>query len=198
MINLIDFTKSKVRKKILQYFFTNPEKEDYLREIARKFDEDPSNLLKEMTRLEKEKIFVSDMRGKQKYYKLNTSHPLYNELKSIVFKTIGIRGELENIVNKDNSILSAFIYGSYAKNLQDSTSDVDILMVIDEKKFDENKLISKIHKLESLLSREFNYIYYSDKELSKKIAGKDSFITNIINKSKIILKGQELIERIQP
>jgi predicted nucleotidyltransferase len=197
MINLIDFTKSKTRKKILQYFFTNPKKEDYLREIARKFDEDPSNLSKELTRLEKERIFISDMRGKQKYYRLNTLHPLYNELKSIVFKTIGIKGELENIVSKDKGILSAIIYGSYAKNSEDSASDVDILMIIDEKEFNENKLISKIHKLESLLSREFNYTYYSHNEFTTRIAGKDSFIINVINGPIILLKGQELIEKSQ-
>jgi len=197
MINLIDLTKSKVRKKILQYFFTNPENENYLRELARKFDEDPSNLSKELTRLEKEKIFTSIMRGKQKYYKLNTLHPLYNELKSIVFKTIGIKGQLENIINENKGIFSAFIYGSYAKNLQNSTSDVDILMIIDENEFDENKFIPEIHKLESLVLREFNYSYYSCEEFAEKIASKDSFITNILNEPKIILKGQELIEKIQ-
>ena len=110
MINLLDLTKSKSRRKILQYFFTNPDQELYLREIARKFKEDPSNLSKEMNRLEKENIFISSFMGKQKYYKLNKSHPLFDELKSIVFKTIGVKGRLEKIVNEVIGILSAFIY----------------------------------------------------------------------------------------
>jgi len=194
MINLLDLTKSKLRRKILQYFFTNPEQEYYLREIARKFQEDPSNLSKEMNRLENEDIFISNYKGKQKYYKLNKSHPLFNELKSIVFKTIGIKGSLENIVNEVRGILSAFIYGSYAKNTEKSISDIDLFIIIDKKNFHENKFLLYIHQLESQLSREINYSYYSLEEWREKVENNESFIINIIKEPKIILKGQKIIE----
>ena len=197
MINLLDLTKSKLRGKILQYFFTNPEQESYLREIARKFQEDPSNLSKEMIRLEKEDIFVSNYKGKQRYYKLNKSHPLFNELKSIVFKTIGVKGRLENIVNEDKGIISAFIYGSYAKNTENSSSDIDLFIIIDKEKFRENKFLSYIHQLESQLSREINYTYYSLEEWKEKVANNESFIINIIKEPKIILKGQKIVENVQ-
>ena len=168
MINLLDLTKSKSRRKILQYFFTNPDQELYLREIARKFKEDPSNLSKEMNRLEKENIFISSFMGKQKYYKLNKSHPLFDEFKSIVFKTIGVKGRLENIVNEVIGILSAFIYGSYAKNTESFSSDIDLFMIIDKKKFNENTLLPNINELESQISREINYTYYSWEEWKEK------------------------------
>lgn len=197
MINLLDLTKSKLRRKILLYFFTNPEQESYLREIARKFQEDPSNLSKEMIRLEKENIFVSNYKGKQKYYKLNKSHPLFNELKSIVFKTIGVKGRLENIVNEVKGIISAFIYGSYAKNTENSASDIDLFMIINKKKFRENEFLPYIHQLESQLSREINYTYYSLEEWREKVANNESFIINIIKEPKIILKGQKIIENVQ-
>ena len=197
MINLLDLTKSKLRRKILQYFFTNPEQESYLREIARKFQEDPSNLSKEMIRLEKENIFVSNYKGKQKYYKLNKSHPLFNELKSIVFKTIGVKGRLENIVKEVKGIISAFIYGSYAKNTENSASDIDFFMIIDKNKFRENEFLPYIHQLESQLSREINYTYYSLEEWREKVANNESFIINIIKEPKIILKGQKIVENVQ-
>ena len=197
MINLLDLTKSKLRRKILQYFFTNPEQESYLREIARKFQEDPSNLSKEMTRLEKEDIFVSSFKGKQKYYKLNKSHPLFNELKSIIFKTIGVKGRLENIVNEVKGIISAFIYGSYAKNTENSASDIDLFIIIDKKKFRENEFFPYIHQLEYQLSREINYTYYSMEEWREKVANNESFIINIIKEPKIILKGKEIVGNVQ-
>jgi len=198
MINLLDLTKSKLRRKILQYFFTNPEQESYLREIARKFQEDPSNLSKEMIRLEKEDIFISNYKGKQKYYKLNKSHPLFNELKSIVFKTIGVKGSLENTVNEVKGIISAFIYGSYAKSTENSASDIDLFIIIDKKKFHENKFLPYIHQLESQLSREINYSYYSLEEWREKVENNESFIINIIKEPKIILKGQKIVENVQP
>jgi hypothetical protein len=47
---------------------------------------------KELTRLEEEGIFLSRRKGNLIYYLLNQSYPLFDELKSIVFKTIGIQG----------------------------------------------------------------------------------------------------------
>jgi len=193
MINLLDLTKSNLRRKILQYFFTNPDQQLYMREIARKFKEDPSNLSKEMNRLEKDKIFISSFMGKQKYYKINKSHPLFDELKSIVFKTIGIKGKLEDIVSKAAGILSSFIYGSFAKNNEDISSDIDLFIIIDKEKFDENEFLPKINELESQISREINYTYYSLQEWKEKIKKNDSFILNIISEPIIILKGKEII-----
>ena len=193
MINLLDLTKSNLRKKILQYFFTNPDQQLYLREIARKFKEDPSNLSKEMNKLEKDKIFISRFMGKQKYYNINKSHPLFDELKSIVFKTIGIKGRLEEIVSKAAGILSSFIYGSFAKSAEDISSDIDLFIITDKEKFDENKFLPKINELESQISREINYTYYSLQECKEKIEKNDSFILNIISGPIIILKGKEII-----
>jgi len=189
MISLLDLTKSRLRRKIFQYFFTNHDGELYLREIARKFNEDPSNLSKELLRLEKENIFTSSLKGNQKYYKLNTSHPLFKELKSIVFKTIGIKGSLENLVNKNDGIITAFIYGSYAKDSETSSSVIDVCMIIDKDKFKEQDILPPFQEFESRLSREINCIYYSVEEWDEKLKTKDSFVSKIMNKSKIILKG---------
>ena len=189
MISILDLTKSKLRRKIFQYFFTNHDGELYLREIARKFNEDPSNLSKELLRLEKENIFTSSLKGNQKYYKLNTNHPLFKELKSIVFKTIGIKGSLENLVNETTGIITAFIYGSYAKDSEATSSVIDVCMIIDKDKFKEQDILPPIQELELQLSREIKYIYYSVEEWKEKISIKDSFTINIMIESKIVLKG---------
>ncbi len=44
MLNYFELTKSRVRRKILAYFFSNIDIELYLREIARLLDEDPGIL----------------------------------------------------------------------------------------------------------------------------------------------------------
>jgi len=95
MINFLEITKSRLRNKILLHFFTNIDDEMYLREMALTLKEDPGNLSKELSKLEKEGIFISQFRGKQKYFFLNKTYPLFNELKSIIFKTIGIKGSLK-------------------------------------------------------------------------------------------------------
>jgi len=191
MINFLEITKSRLRNKILLHFFTNTDDEMYLREMALRLKEDPGNLSKELSRLEKEGIFISQFRGKQKYFFLNKTYPLFNELKSIIFKTIGIQGSLQNIINKTSGIVTAFIYGSFATGKENASSDIDLCLIVRDSVFNENNFISKIDGLEKTISREINYIYYSEEEWEKQINENDSFIINIKMGPKIVLKGDE-------
>jgi len=192
MINFLEITRSRLRNKILLHFYTNLGDELYLREISEILDEDPGNMSKEMSKLEKEGIFLSRSRGKQKYFSLNKYYPLYDELKSIIFKTIGIRGSIQKIISETDGIVTALIYGSFASGEETSASDVDLCLIIDDEIFDEDKFISKINDFERSISREVNYIYYSEDEWKDKIDKKDSFIETIKNGQKIILKEDDL------
>jgi predicted nucleotidyltransferase len=192
MINFLEITKSRLRNKILLHFFTNVDDEMYLREMALRLKEDPGNLSKELSKLEKEGIFISQYRGKQKYFFLNKAYSLFNELKSIIFKTIGIQGSLQNIINEISGIVSAFIYGSFATGKENASSDIDLCLIVKDSVFNEHNFISKIDGLGKTISREINYIYYSEEEWKKQINENDSFIINIKMGPKIILKGDEL------
>ncbi|KKQ67778.1 MAG: polymerase beta domain protein region protein [Candidatus Peregrinibacteria bacterium GW2011_GWF2_38_29] len=83
--------KSKLTQSLFTYFFLNPEKELYLRELARTLSCDAANLDKTLKKLEKEGLFKSEFHGKQKYYSLNTSFPLYDEYKKIIEKSFGVQ-----------------------------------------------------------------------------------------------------------
>lgn len=192
MINFLEITKSRLRNKILLHFFTNIDDEMYLREMALTLKEDPGNLSKELSKLEKEGIFISQFRGKQKYFFLNKTYPLFNELKSIIFKTIGIKGSLQNIINETSGIVSAFIYGSFATGKENASSDINLCLVVKDSIFNEDNFISKINSLGKTISREINYIYYSEDEWKKQTNENDSFIINIKMGPKIVLKGDEL------
>ena len=192
MINFLEITKSRLRNKILLHFFTNTDDEMYLREMALRLKEDPGNLSKELSRLEQEGIFISQFRGKQKYFFLNKVYPLFNELKSIIFKTIGIQGSLQNIINETSGIVSAFIYDSFATGKENASSDIDLCLVVKNSIFNEDNFISKINSLGKTISREINYIYYSEDEWKKQTNENDSFIVNIKMGPKIVLKGDEL------
>jgi len=192
MVNFLEITRSRLRNKILLHFYTNPKDELYLREISVVLDEDPGNLSKEMSKLEREGIFLSRSSGKQKYFSLDKNYPLYGELKSIIFKTIGIQGSIQEIINETDGIIAAFIYGSFASGEETSDSDVDLCLIVNNEIFDEDKFISKTNDLEKSISREINYIYYSEDEWKDKIIQKDSFIDSIEKGKKIILEGENI------
>ena len=190
MLNYFELTKSKVRRKILAYFFSNIEHELYLREIARLLDEDPGNLSKELSKLEKEHLFSFRFRGNQKYYSLNKEYPLFKEIKSVVFKTIGIEGLLRDLVAYSAGVNVAFIYGSYANSTENTYSDIDLCLIIDNNIFNDDTFIAKINKIEKAILRDIEYIYYSEDEWNKKIKLQDSFILHLINQPKIVLAGE--------
>jgi predicted nucleotidyltransferase len=184
----MEMTKSRLRQKVLLYFYTNTDANVYLRELASILKEDPGNLSKELRKLEKEGIFNPVTRGNQKYITLNQAYPLYKELKSIIFKTIGIEGSLRGIVSHTSGVASAFIYGSFAEHNENSASDIDLLIIGNP---DENALMEEIDKLEPLIGREINYTIYSEAEFKRKQKQQDSFIRNINERPKIVLKSDD-------
>jgi predicted nucleotidyltransferase len=186
MINLLSITKSKLRQGLLTYFFTNPAARLYVREIAALLNEDPGNISKELKMLESSGVFESSLSGKQKYFFLNTRHPLYKELKSIIFKTTGIEGALKGIIKDIEGINVSLIYGSFASDRQSSASDVDLLIIGSP---NEDELMRKIESLENKLQREINYNIYSAREFKERLKKKDSFVLNVTKRPKIMLKG---------
>ena len=187
MVNFLQLTRSRLRQKILSYYFTNPTRRLYLRQAASILKEDPGNLSKEFFRLEKEGVFISEAQGNQKHFYLNRQYPLYNELKSILFKTAGVEGRLKDMVGKTRGIRLSFIYGSYAANKENASSDVDLMIVGNP---DEDKLLKDVEAAERILGREVNYNIYPVTEFKKRLKNRDSFITNILNSPKMILKGE--------
>ncbi len=186
MDNVFGIAKSALRKKVMLYFFANPEANLYVREIAQILGVDVGNLAKELSRLEKEGVFVSNLRGNQKHFTINKAYPLYNELRSIVFKTIGVEGGIKAIVTAIDGILCAFIYGSFAEGKEYSESDIDLLIV---GKPDEDRLIQRLDAFEKETGREINYNIYPPAEFKRRINEKDSFITNVLKRKTITLKG---------
>lgn len=180
-------TKSPLRKKLLSYFFTNPQARLYLRDIAAKLNVDPANLSRELSRLVSDGVFIFQKQGNLKYFSLNSRYPLYRELKSTIFKTIGVQGTLSNLLSKMPGIKGAFIYGSFAKNTEHAASDIDLCLIIRKKEFKENPLLEGLHKLERELGREINYTFFTEEEWESRQRSKDSFVLALLKGKRIEL-----------
>jgi len=178
--------RSKARQKLLAYYFTNPTTRHHLRDLAERLSVDPSNLSKELSRLEREGLFRSEVSGRQKYFQLNREYPLFNEVRSIVAKTIGAVPLLAESLKKIEGIEEAFLYGSFARNQQDAASDVDVL-VIGKPKSD--TLAEIVQKLERQLGREINYTVLTRKELESRRGRKDAFLENVWHNERVSLVG---------
>lgn len=171
---------------ILKLFFKDVEKEYYFREISKILNKEPSYYQKYLDRLVEDKILLDNRRGNMRFFRLNKEHPLYEEIKSIVSKTVGLENELKEIVDKLCDVECAFIFGSIARGKENSNSDVDLMLIGN---VDQDILTPLLSLAEGEIAREINYHIYSREEIIKKIKEHDSFISNIFLSPIIKLKG---------
>lgn len=176
--------RSKVRRKLLGYYFTNPSARHHLRDLAERLSSDPSNLSKELRRLEQEGLFRSETSGRQKYFQLNRQYPLFDEVRRIIEKTIGAGASIRESLKKVGEIDEAYLYGSFAENQQDSASDIDLLIIGIPR---EKDLAQAVRKLERQLGREVNYTVLTPKEFESRRARKDAFLENVWHNKRIPL-----------
>ena len=185
---MIEITKSKTKIAILGLFFNEPAGEFYLRQLESITGYSVGNIRREMMKLEKSGLFLSRIMGKMKLYRLNVAHPLYNEIKNIVRKTIGIEGRLKEIIKKYQDIRFAFIYGSFAGGKEKALSDIDLIVIGG---MDFKGIKTDIYEYQSKIGREINSIIYSPEEFLSKFNSGNHFIRTIIKEPKIFLKGAE-------
>ncbi|MDD4901363.1 MAG: nucleotidyltransferase domain-containing protein [Patescibacteria group bacterium] len=171
---------------LLSFFFKDPDKEYYLTEIARNLNKEASYFQRHLDGFVKDGILLDERKGNLRFFKLNKNYPLYEDIKKIISKTIGIEFKLKELVGVLNGVEIAFIFGSIAKNKENTNSDID-LMLIGE--VDQDELIKKVVELETKLNREINYHIYRKQEFIKNIKENNSFIINIISEPIITLKG---------
>ena len=182
----VSIFKSKTRRDIFRLYFTNPDRKFYLRELERELKIPVSMISKELVNLEKLGMFTSSRTGNLRLFALNQKYLLFDELKSIVFKTVGVVGMLSEAITKLKGVEVAFVYGSFAKVDAGAASDIDLFVI---GHVDERKLMKEISKAEKMLRREINYSVYSRTDFMKKKRARDSFINDLLDGAKIFLLG---------
>src|SRR3954471_22269739 len=74
---------SKTRVKLLQLFYSNPNRSFYVREITRKIDEQINSVRRELSNLLSIGIITSDNTNNKLYYEVNQKYEYYGSLKQI-------------------------------------------------------------------------------------------------------------------
>jgi predicted nucleotidyltransferase len=179
------YLSSKNSKLIIGFLYTNPDRKYYLRELSRIIGKQAGVLQKAANYLVKEKIILDERLGNLRFLSANKSHPLYEELRAIIFKTLGVEGRLRAALISQKAIKVAFLFGSFAKNTSDAASDIDLCVIGTVGMKEINKIISTEEKQ---LHREINYLLYSFREFSDKIIRRDPFILDIL-KGAVFLVG---------
>lgn len=143
---------------------------------------------RELQRLESAGLVSVQMHGNQKHYRANSGSPLFDEICSIVQKTIGLEEPLRAAVESlPGTVHLALVYGSVAKRTDTSTSDVDLLIVADELTLED--VYTALSAAEQLLDRKVNPTLYTSEEFNRRRARSNAFLNRVLGGPVIILSG---------
>jgi predicted nucleotidyltransferase len=179
---------SRARVEILSAFLMNPEKERYVREVARITGQDYKNVSRELRNLQEIGLLSSRNEGNLKFFGINKGFVVYEELKSIFMKTKGVVGVLKEAISREKDIDYALIYGSFAMGTERAESDIDVMVI---GRVSLEAVLALIRGPEKILSREINVSLYDLQEIQKRAKNNDPFITEVLGGSKIMLVGEE-------
>lgn len=179
---------SKNRAALLRLFYTNPDQSYYMQEIGRILGKKPGYFQRTLNNMVDEQILVSEPKANARYFRANKDYPLYEELKSIVFKTVGVLGSIREVLQNVGGIQYCFIYGSFARNEQTSVSDIDLMIIGD---VDEDIINKQLDGLEKVLKREINYKKYTPGDFRRALRRGEPFISEIVRGKKTIVIGDD-------
>ena len=179
---------SKSRIEILTWFVSHPGKRFHYLQLDKLLKTSRASLQKELKRLEAGGFLCSTKEANIRFYWINQEHPLYPELKSIVFKTVGLAEYLQEALGEIGDIWAAFIYGSVAKNLEEMRSDIDLMVIGD---VDTDKLHRVVANAENALGREVNLSVFDFEDWKKQLSSGKAFVRDVAKGPKIFLIGGE-------
>jgi len=177
------------RRDVLALLLLHPEDSTHVREIARAIGKAPGTLLRELNALAAAGVLVRKPVGNQVHFQANPDCPIYEELRSILKKTVGVADVLrEALAPLGPKVRAAFVYGSVARGDERSRSDLDV-MVVGEASFGD--VVAALAPAQESLRREVNPNVYPALEFRKKLAARDPFLKRVLAGHKIYIVGGE-------
>jgi len=180
---------SKTQQRVLGVLFGRPDQSFFANEIVRLAGGGFGAIHRELAALEAAGLVTATRIGNQKHYQANRQAPIFEELRGIVAKTVGVADVLrEALMPLKPRIRTAFVYGSVAKGTDTAGSDIDLMVIADKIQYaDIFKLVSEA---ERRLGRKVSPTVVSPADLAKR-RGEESFHSRVLEQAKIFVMGSE-------
>jgi len=189
-ISLSNALFSKVQQRVLALIFGHPERSFYTSEIVRNVHSGTGAVERELSRLERSGLVSVQRIGNQKHYQANHDSPIFQELQSLVVKTVGLIEPIREMLEPySDKIKTAFVYGSVAKGTDTARSDIDVMVIGNELSYME--LYAALQKAESILHRQVSATFLSPEDWRRKASQNGSFVSKMSALPKIFIFGSE-------
>lgn len=188
-LRTLDALLPKTRQGILAATLVQPEKAWYASELAHRLGVPSSSLQRELHDLSEAGILKTYRQGRMVYYQANRDSPVFLDLRGLLLKTAGLVDVLAQALKPVASkVATAFVYGSIAAGREESDSDIDLMVV---GKVSPEDLALPLRRARESLGREINPTVYSPAEFERKHAANDPFLTQVLDKPRLIVLGNK-------
>jgi len=187
---------SKTRVKLLQLFYSNPNRSFYVREITRKIDEQINSVRRELANLLNVGLITSDTSNNKVYYEVDQKYEFYAPLEEIFGagttktsrKSTKAAKAIELPLHDDSADLKALgnveiavLTGQFTR---DESTGVDVLIVGN---VNQNALTKYVTELEKQEGKDLRYTVFSLDDFTYRLQIKDRFTSNVLRAKKQVL-----------
>jgi predicted nucleotidyltransferase len=170
--------RSELQLRILALMLLGPDQTWTTPELAKRFDAPPVTIHRELRRALDAGLLVREAIGRTYLYRAATNSPLYEPLRLLLERTVGIEVELRRALEDVPGVEAAFIHGSFARNTKfKPTSDIDVIVIGNA---EPHTLRRRIRRVESQLGREIDVLAYSRAEFASLAESGNSLVRGII------------------
>jgi len=152
---------SKTRLRLLIKFFISQANKGYLNGLANEMGESTNSIRKELNHLYDAGYLKKVKNDNKVEYQVNSRHPLYETLRNVVLKHLGLEDIVEAVLEKMGNVNQILLVGDYAEGKD--TGNIEIFLI--GKDLDMNYINQLEPKIEKIIDRKVSF-YLSSKFLS--------------------------------
>jgi predicted transcriptional regulator len=188
---------SKTRVKLLQLFYSNPNRPFYVREITRKIEEQINSVRRELSNLLSIGIITSDNTNNRLYYEVNQKYEYFEPLQTIFGSGVSAKktsgSTKSNVIEDEFKALGKVELAIYTGQFtRDESAGVDLLIVGN---INTNALDKFIAELEAKEGKELRYTMMTLADFKYRRQINDRFVAGILEaKKQVVVDKQNLIE----
>lgn len=195
---LADALFTQTQQRLLGLLFGQPTRDFAVSELIAASGGGSGAIQRELAKLIGAGLLTVRPSANQRRYQANPDASVYDELVSIIRKTVGLTGPLQDALQPfAEQIAFAFVYGSVAKRTDTASSDIDLMIVSDALGYAD--VMQHLDAPQQALRRPINPTIYTRDEFNVRIHDENSFLMRVLAQPKIwVIGGEHELSAAQP
>ena len=144
---------SKTRLRLLIKFFISQANRGYLNGLATEMGESTNSIRKELNHLQSAGYLDKIKVDNKVEYKANTKHPLYDVLRKVVLKHLGLEDVVDTVLERMGPVKDIILVGDYA--LGNDSGKIEVFLIGEQLNMDYIAQLEE--KIEKLVKRKISF-----------------------------------------